>query len=180
MNDNNYFDITDSEETVRAFQRMLRLVSEAEGTLPLIALDGVYGNGMEKAVREYQDMNSLPPTGQVDPATWRHVAADYEALLLKTSAPGMIDPFPNLLGYAIPKGERSDLVLIIQIMLSALSAVYDDFGSIPFSGVYDTKTANAVRIFQERNLIPQHDYIDLETWNRLARQYNIHVNDGGF
>ncbi len=179
MNDNVYFDITDSEETVHAFQRMLRLISEAEGSLPLIALDGVYGSGMEEAVRQYQSLRSLPATGQVDPVTWRRVADDYEALLKKTAAPGMITPFPNLLGYAVPKGERSDLVLIIQIMLSALRSVYDGFGNIPLSGVYDTKTSNAVRLFQERNFIPQHDYIDLETWNRLARQYNLHVNDGG-
>lgn len=179
MNENIFFDITDSEETVLAFQRMLRLISEAEGKLPLIALDGVYGDGMEEAVRQYQGLRSLPATGQVDPITWRHVAADYEALLNRTSAPGMINPFPNLLEYAVPKGERSDLVLIIQIMLSALSAVYDDFGTIPLSGLYDTKTANAVRSFQEKNLIPQHDYIDLDTWNRLARQYNVHVSDGG-
>lgn len=174
-----FFDITNDEETVKAFQRMLRLISEASGTLPLVAVDGVYGDGMEEAVREYQAMNSLPETGQVDKATWERVARDYEALLHKTVAPGMIMPFPNILGYAVRRGERSDLVLIIQLMLSALRIIYDDFGNIPLSGIYDTKTANAIRIFQEKNLIPQHDYIDLETWNRLARQYNIYVNDGG-
>ncbi len=179
MNGDIYFDITNDEETIKAFQRMLRLISEAGGTLPLVAVDGVYGDGMEEAVREYQQMNSLPATGEVDSMTWDRVASDYEALLESTSSPGMIMPFPNIFGYAVRRGERSDLVLIIQLMLSALRLVYDDFGNIPLSGIYDTKTANAIRIFQEKNLIPQHDYIDLLTWNRLARQYNLYVNDGG-
>lgn len=179
MNGDILFDITNSEETVKAFQRMLRLISEADGTLPLIAVDGIYGDGMEAAVREYQAMNALPETGQVDAATWNRVAADYEALLKTMSIPGMIMPFPNILGYAVRRGERSDLVLIIQLMLSALRIIYDDFGNIPLSGIYDTKTANAIRIFQEKNLIPIHDYIDLQTWNRMARQYNFHVNDEG-
>lgn len=177
MNGDYYFDMTDDEMTVRSFQHMLRLISEFSGTLPLIAVDGVYGEGMKNAVMQYQAEKRLPVTGAVDGVTWQSVADDYDDIRKLTSPPMTITPFPATYGYAVKRGERSDLVLLIQIMLSALKLIYDDFGNIPLSGVYDARTAAAIRKFQERNLIVPKDLIDLETWNRLAMQYNQYVNE---
>ena len=177
MNGDYYFDITDDEMTVRTFQEMLRLISSVTKDLPVVAVDGIYGEGMKNAVAEYQKKKGLQQTGTVDTVTWQNVADDYESILKDSSPPMMIDPFPNVYGYSVKEGERSDLVLLIQIMLSSLRIVYDDLGNVPLSGVYDTRTAFAVRRFQERNLIPPKNIIDLETWNRLARQYNYYTNE---
>lgn len=171
-----YYDITNSADTVRTFQKMLRYISEATGNLPTIGVDGVYGSGMEAAVREFQASRGLPVTGRVDAATWRAVAEEYEALIEQNSPPLGILPFPNMCGYKIPCGERSNLVLILQIMLDALCFVYDDFGTIPLTGIYDAKTERAVKCFQRRNLMCESDCVDKPTWDALARQYNMQVD----
>ncbi len=172
----NSFDITNERETVRELQRMLRLISRFEGDLPLIGEDGIYDEGMYEAVRQYQSKRRLPVTGTADPITWSYIADDYERILEKTTPPLMIAPFPAILGYTVKDGETSDLVLIIQIMLSALRIAYDSFGNVPLSGVYDSRTAAAIRNFRIKNLMPPENYVDLETWNSLARQYNMYAN----
>lgn len=176
MNSNTNFDITQDRDTVRILQNMLRLISQAEGNLPLIGEDGIYDEGMHEAVRQYQELRRLPVTGVVDPITWDYIANDYERILEENRPPMMISPFPSILGYRIDSGETSDLVLIMQIMLSALSLIYDGLGNVPLSGVYDTRTTAAVRRFRAKNLLPPENYVDLDTWNRLARQYNLYVN----
>lgn len=176
MNDGIFYDINDDPAVIRTFQEMLRLISQAEGTLPLIAVDGKYGDGMEEAVRQYQAQKKLPVTGRVDAATWRAAAEDSERIREKSLPPLGITPFPNLAGYEIRCGEHSNLVLLLQIVLEALRIVYDDFGEVPLTGVYDNRTMRAIKRFQEKNLICPCDYVNKETWDALARQYNMQVS----
>lgn len=177
MNENTdkYYDITNSPDTVRTFQTMLRYISEVKGNLPTIGVDGIYGDGMEAAVRQYQASHDLPVTGRVDAATWRAVAEEYETLRAEYTPPMGIKPFPCMCGFRIPCGERSNLVLILQIMLDALCFIYDDFGVIPLTGIYDAKTERAVNCFQRRNLMCETDCVDKATWDALARQYNMQM-----
>ena len=176
MNDGTFYDIKNEPETIRVLQEMLRMISNAHGNLPLIAVDGKYGDGMEEAMRQYQAQKNLPVTGRVDKATWNAVAEDYERIMQSLSPPMGIMPFPNLCGFRIICGERSNLVLILQIMLDALCYVYDEFGKIPLTGIFDTRTTNAIHCFQRRNFIDESDCVDKSTWDALARQYNMLVN----
>ncbi len=176
MADGIFFDMNDEEAVIRTFQEMLRLISLAEGNLPTIAVDGVYGDGMEEAVRQYQAQKKLPVTGKVDAATWNAVTEHSEKIRAANAPPLGITPFPDLRGYEIKCGEHSNLVLLLQIVLEALRAVYDDFGEVPLTGVYDNRTMRAIRCFQQKNLISPCDYVNKTTWNALARQYNMQVN----
>lgn len=73
--------------------------------------------------------------------------------------------------------ERSDLVMILQLMLNELRIRYDGFGPIPLSGIYDELTEDAVRQFQRINLLPTDGITDIRTWNRMAQQYNRVLTD---
>ncbi len=182
MNEQSYFDITDDRETVKRLQEMLRTVFQAErrldpsSALPIVGTDGVYGDAMREAVRQYQMMRRLPVTGEVNNVTWDYIARDYEDIIDAAAPPSAISPFPTVIGYRVNVGEVSDLVLIIQIMLASLRLTYDGIGNVPLSGAYDTRTAAAIRFFRTKNLLPPESYVDLDTWNRLARQYNLYVN----
>ncbi len=182
MNENIYFDMTSEPETVKTLQAMLRLISQADrrdaadAALPLVGTDGIYDSGTEEAVRMYQSRKRLPVTGQVDPTTWSYISGDYERLLEENAPPRAISPFPSALGYRVADGEASDLVLIIQIMLSSLRHSYDGIGNVPLSGKYESRTAAAVRYFRMKNLLPPESFVDLATWNALARQYDIYVH----
>lgn len=67
-------------QAVKSIQQMLMQVGYS---LPLYGADGKYGAETEKAVKGYQRMNSLEPTGEVD-----------EALMIKLEADSLIRPEP--------------------------------------------------------------------------------------
>ncbi|MBR7032802.1 MAG: peptidoglycan-binding protein [Clostridia bacterium] len=86
--------------------------------------------------------------------------------------PAAICPFPDVSGYEVKRGEHSDLVAVIQLILENLSPIYD-FGAIPLSGVMDGATEAAVRRFQAVNGMDPDGAVDLLTWNRMAEEYDL-------
>ena len=59
---------------VSIVQYMINEIVLVYDFLPALSIDGVYGPTTEEAVREIQIRNSLPPTGEVDRATWESLA----------------------------------------------------------------------------------------------------------
>lgn len=88
-----------------------------------------------------------------------------------------IYPFPVTVGYRVRRGERHGLVMIIQVMLEVLTIYYDSFTMAGISGIYDLATENAVRSFQKINSLGESGEVDLETWDRLAEEFNSVVKE---
>ena len=87
-----------------------------------------------------------------------------------------IVPFPSFNGYKLTNGEISELVLIVQIMLNALGMYYD-LPHVPPNGEYNYGTSEAIKQFQKLNSLEMTGNVDLFTWDRLAEEYNLTVND---
>lgn len=87
-----------------------------------------------------------------------------------------IIPYPIRPGYVLTRGERSELVSILQLMLGALSINYD-IPHVALSGEYDDITSDSVKLFQKLNLLDESGDVDGVTWDRLAEEYNRTVND---
>lgn len=163
---------TDNHRTeIYELQTMLRLLSQTDSLLPVINPDGIFGAETEKAVLAFQTGAGLTPTGIVDFGTWTAVTNAYQNALRLTRRGLALFPFPNG-DYRVKKGENSDLVYIIQLMLSSIDVAYDIFDNIDISGIYDEKTETAVRIFQRINRLAETGIVDNITWDRLALDHN--------
>lgn len=64
-------------EPVRTIQEQLNRISQNYPLIPKSALDGVYGNTTQEAVRVFQSVFNLPQTGIVDYATWYKISDVY-------------------------------------------------------------------------------------------------------
>lgn len=64
-------------EKVRQMQAQLARISRAYPAIPTIAADGIYGPATQNAVREFQSVFGLPPTGVVDYSTWYKISEIY-------------------------------------------------------------------------------------------------------
>ena len=157
-------------------QTMLRTIAQAERWMPILNPDGLFDGETTKAVRRFQESRGLPSTGKVDFETWTSIVNAYQYVLYITSSGGGIYPFPRR-GYVTSMGEKSDLIAIIQIMLSSLAVAYDLWVPIPLTGVYDEATAALVKQFQKANLLNVSGLVDMETWDALAQSYNEFVNN---
>lgn len=62
---------------VRQMQEQLNRIARAYPSMPVIAADGVFGEGTEKAVRQFQKIFDLPQTGVVDYPTWYKISNIY-------------------------------------------------------------------------------------------------------
>ncbi len=168
-----YYSFRDEPTRVRILQEMLRYISRTAGDASLnVAADGSYDRETANAVRAFQRKYGLTETGEVDLVTWDAVRAVYAAYGGGHGEGMGIYPFMGR-HTAIKKGERSTLVMILQVMLDSLRVFYDGYGEIPISGVYDEATEGAIRAFQRANLLDGTGQVDLFTWNRLAEAYNF-------
>lgn len=165
-----YYDSTDRGMRTRILQRMLKELAD-----PTVQESGLYDESTREAVRQFQRMRGYPATGVADRRTWEEMSRLYRERSedLVTEA---IRPFAGRERRIYPR-ERSDLVMILQLILNELRIRYDGFGPIPLSGIYDEMTEGAVREFQRINLLPMDGITDARTWNRMARQYNDVLTD---
>ncbi|MEE1065776.1 MAG: peptidoglycan-binding protein [Acutalibacteraceae bacterium] len=73
-----YFITTGSKgNVVRQLQTYLRVIGQNNDAVPLITVDGDYGNRTKAAVEAVQRLNGLEPNGQVGPVTWNAIIELY-------------------------------------------------------------------------------------------------------
>lgn len=160
----------DRKAEILELQHMLRVISQTSGSIPLVNPDGIFGKTTEDAVIAFQREAGLPANGIVDFTAWNAIFRAYlNASRIVSLRP--IQPFPAG-NYEIHPEERSDIVYIIQLMLSALAIALDIFDDIEPTGIYDQKTENAIIHFQKQSGLPQNGVIDRNTWDALAQHYN--------
>lgn len=164
--------IANEQAEIYELQTMLRLLSQTDSSIPLVNPDGIFGPETERAVLAFQSNMGLPPTGTVDFTTWTGITASYRTAYALTRRGMAIFPFSEN-NYTVEKNEESDLVRIIQILLSGIDVAYGIFAGVALSGVYDDATENAVRAFQKIHFLPQTGVVDIHTWNRIASDYNL-------
>ena len=120
--------------------------------LPAVTPDGVYGENTASAVREFQQKNSLRPTGVTNTATWNAIV---QAYLADTAPPtASFSIFPDGI-FAYTLGDRNSGVYLIQGLLQAIREQF--LFSLPVltsSGTYDTATQQAVQAFQKHTGLP--------------------------
>ena len=106
---------------------MLRVLAEADRSLPTVVPDGVYGTTTMQAVSAFQRKMGLPVTGVTDEATWLAIVEAYEPALVIV---GPAEPIEIIMdpGQVFILGEESPYILLAQSMLIFLAG---DFGSIP-------------------------------------------------
>lgn len=168
-----FMDLSVERNRIEVLQKMLRYLSFAlqEPEL-LVSINGHYDYVTETAVRRFQERFGLPVTGITDPATWEKIVWEYNTEVSRRM-PVMLSLLPMNPDYTTGIAERSDTVLILQILLRALALRYDYPVMPPLSGAYGVQTAEAVRYFQEINGLTPTGEADRKTWHRISEEYNM-------
>ena len=168
--------MAEQTKEVYELQYMLRKIAQITGELPLINTDGIYGAATREAVRIFQTQSGLAPTGEVDGATWDSIFEKYKESVYAAEQGEPIYPFPSP-AYTSQSGERSDTITLIQLILSALSVIYDDFEEIEITGENDAKTVAALKRFQGYHGLPETGVLDKRTWDAAARSFNAYYGN---
>lgn len=161
--------------SVMEIQTYLRELYKAGYALPLITPDGIYGELTADAVRDFQRIDGLEESGEVDFNTWSRLVFLTNRERMINAPPQKISPFDTLMFNAgVREGERSDVIYIIQIMLRALH-VYD-YLNVEVNGNFDRATSDALYDFGMRNKInAECGVITKELWDALAIAYSQYI-----
>ena len=170
-----FIDFGNESERVRYLQEMLRRVGLADG-IPesTVAVNGIFDQATEDAVRAVQKEFGLPDSGVYDYGT--HQALGKRSEELRRGHDMGIYPFPSTPDYSLGLGDIGEAVSILQLMLGGISMYYD-LPHVPMSGRYGKETVEAVKEFQRITGLPETGRVDEATWERLAGEYNRSVND---
>ena len=74
-------------------------------------------------------------------------------------------------GYNLSVGASGDKVLQIQQQLNRIAQNYPAIPRITADGIYGSRTANAVRVFQSVFNLPQSGIVDYPTWYKISEVY---------
>ena len=168
--------MAEPSKEVYELQYMLNKIAQITGEIPLVNPDGIYGSATRAAVQAFQAQNGIAPSGEVNKKTWDTVFAKYKESVYLASQGEPIYPFPSP-AYTSQSGERSDIIVLIQLILSALAVVYDDFEDVVISGENDEATRAALKRFQGYNGLEQTGVLDKRTWDAAARSFNAYYGN---
>lgn len=160
-----------SASETREIQEKLRALSLSEGRLPEIAVDGVYGPLTSLAVSAFQQQEGLSVTGDVDSETWKRLNDRYLATLYAQKPPERVAALSC--NFRLREGETGDDVYLLQTMLNFIGENrFYNIGRVDKNGIYDQKTAAAVREYQRSAGLSMTGDTDKQTWDAIAALYN--------
>lgn len=168
------------KQSVMEIQRIMRELSRINTALPDIYVDGIYGEETTDAVIAFQRQYGLPVNGIVDYTTWKKLHSIYDQQKYILNRPNALTSFfTPLESGKISRGDKSDLVTIIQHILHTMAVQFDEYSGVVITGVFDEPTEKSIRTFQKSNNLDVTGNVDLKTWNRLSDIYNEYAPYGG-
>ncbi len=165
----------DTGNEVIFVQRTLSRISQNYPAIPKVgAIDGVFGESTEDAVREFQRIFNLTPDGIVGKATWYELVQIYVGVnrLAELDSEGQ-----RFFGYsfeypdAISEGNTGEKVEILQFFLNILSQFYLTIPPVETDGSFGPATRNSVIQAQRQFGVPQTGVVDDVTWNAIYEAY---------
>lgn len=162
---------------IRSLQTMLRVIAAADGSIPSVVPDGIYGPDTRASVAAFQACCGLPVTGMTDNDTWNHVADAFSRLSASVlpAAPLRIVLQPH---QHIDPGAHNRHLYLMQAMFAALRESFCEIPDVPIDGTHGEASVAAVRWLQAKAGLAETGQIDQTVWEYLAGLYTLTEGDG--
>ena len=160
-------------QPIRSLQYMLNRLSLRYDFLPALVPDGVFGERTLEAVMLFQRELHPPVTGVVDRETWQAILDEWLDLERELADPRQIRAFPP--SAKVQAGSSHNYLLPVQAMFQSLSPVLDGLEPESIDGIHDAASVRNTQWLQEKAMLPQTGELDRETWDILARLYELFV-----
>lgn len=162
-------------QSVRSLQTMLRVIAEADGRIPTLVPDGIYGQSTVNSISTFQRQFGLPVTGVADQDTWERIVPEYEQALVRI---GKAQPIEIIFepDQVFRPGDRNPYLYLLQGMLIALSDEYPALDPPDSSGYLDAATSAALAGFQALAGLPPTGELDRITWKYLTLHFTLAAN----
>lgn len=165
-----------SGDFVRTLKLELNRIGENYPAIPIIEDDNVFfTKELEDAVKKFQEIFDLEPTGIVDKATWYKIKYIYNAVkqISDIYSEGItLDEATLVFSKELKLGEEGNYIRTLNYMLDFISYFNPN---IPFSNlsgeVFNEKTENAVKDFQRYYGLLETGIVDRNTWKAILEAF---------
>ena len=165
----------DIGNAVQQIQIRLNRISKNYPKIPKIyPVDGVFGEGTENAVREYQRAFNLTPDGIVGEKTWYSIQRTFNAVkrLNDLASEGLSREEVKLLFNSfLEEGEQGSEVYELQYLLNVVSEFNNEIPTVIIDGIFGQGTKSAVEAFQRSMGLPVTGKVGINDWETLYREY---------
>lgn len=160
------------DQPIRSLQTMLRTIASVEPGQVNVMPDGIYGPQTAEAVRSFQRRMGLPVTGTVDGATHAAIVREYDRAWIEADKAWplqvTLDPLQ-----VIRRGERSNIVYLVQSMLTVMALLHPQIPKPGHTGIMDPATVESLAAFQTYAELPPTGELDKRTWKSLAIHFSL-------
>ena len=165
----------DSGPNVSGLQISLNKIGANYQTIPYIEnADGVFGTETEEALREFQRIFDLEPTGEVDKGTYYkllYVLDSIYRLSYLVSLEQQFRDIPTDLRSELKYGDVGNQVKLLQYYLLFVSSFDRRVPPLQVVGVYGEKTYQSVTAFQRIFGFNPDGIVTEEVWEQLRNVY---------
>ncbi len=160
------------DQPIRSLQTMLRTIASVEPRQMNVMPDGIYGPQTADAVRSFQRRLGLNVTGVTDQNTHEQLVREYERARIEAdkAQPVQVTLDP---GQIIRRGERHQLIYLLQSMLTVMHLAVPNIPAPPLTGVLDPETERSLAAFQTYAGLSPTGELDKRTWKDLALHYAL-------
>lgn len=157
--------LSDKPAAIREVQKFLHVISDSVNTsIPRVAIDGIYGEETENAVKIFQQLYGLEINGFVDIITFDMLYSLYSEALIDKNIRDYVITYE---GFPIKTGNISDDVLVIHLMFSELEKTYKDIGRSEKSTYFSDKSRNTAMELQKIFRFPITGEVDARFFERM-------------
>lgn len=158
-----------SGPNVRFMQTALNTIRAIYPSIPLLVVDGVFGDATRNAVIAFQNRFLLAPDGVIGPMTWDYIVQQFQYV---TGASSVSLEYP---GTPLRVGSAGSSVRLIQGFLSELRAHHPSLPALTVDGIYGPNTEAAVIAFQNLFGLTPDGVVGPVTWYAIVNQRNVDV-----
>jgi peptidoglycan hydrolase-like protein with peptidoglycan-binding domain len=161
---------------VERMARYLNTISKNYPAIPKVTpISNVYNIDTEAAVKKFQEIFNLPPTGVIDNATWLKIIYIYTSVkkLAELDSKGAsitensVEILPEM-----KLGDSGVWIQRLDYLLAVVSSYYRDVLTLDSNNdVFDEATEASVKSFQKLFGLPETGTVDTTTWGQLLRAY---------
>ena len=161
----------DRGNPVRVLQYYLSFIAAYNNAVSAPTIDGVFGQGTEGSVREFQREYGLSVTGIVNKETWEKLSDVYLGIINSNPPQFLSDepiPYP---GTPLRFGSSGDAVRVIQERLNFISDFYTNVNKVEPTGYFGEETVLAVDSFLRDQGLPEKGFVGPVAWKRIEDTY---------
>jgi len=157
----------------------INTISQRYDEIEPVAIDNFYGPETAEAIRRFQIIMNLTPTGIVNQETLNALFREAYTILLSTSLEEIRLPLLPYIGIDLTEnmGLEYPIILFLEIMLNTISSGrHPEIMPVEIDGIFGPDTTAAVIVFQSLYGLPITGVVDEKTWKKINEVYQNTIN----